>query len=151
MHVRQHVVLDAADLKRLTAGKPLTLTLDNTVIDLSLALDGAGGANHGSRPTLAGSVPMMQMRGDCPHCESTDVLLATHIRHAHPDKPKPSYTGAGAVACPTCKRSFPSRRSLVIHRVTHKQTKADRERSNAKRIATMKAKAKAKAATGGPA
>lgn len=151
MHVRQHIVLDAADLKRLTTGKPLTLTLDGTLIDLSLGGDAdtrpLAGGNHrvGAKP---GASRLTGMRGDCPHCGMKDVLLTPHFRHAHPEKPLPSYTGPGAVACTACKRTFPSNQSLAIHRIAHGQTKAERVRSNAKRVATMKA---AKKAAGGPA
>ena len=126
MHVRQHVVLDAADLKRLAAGKPLTLTLDNTVIDLSLgepaaiALHSRGHrdlVNHAPRPTA-----LNKQRGDCPYCAKRDLLIASHVKNMHADKPVP-YLGPGGVECPTCHRTFPGKQSLAIHDHVHKKTR----------------------------
>ena len=124
MHVRQHVVLDAADLKRLTAFKTLTLTLDTTVIDLSLSpveYERARPLGHRPRDLVNHAPPattLLRQRGDCPYCERKDVLIGAHVKNKHKGKPIP-WLGPGGVACPVCKRKFPSERSLGIHSIVH--------------------------------
>jgi hypothetical protein len=96
MLVRQHVVLDEKDLKGLVVGRILTLTLDNYVIDLSLAVGGKRrprAAHNNAPPDLAPAPGRRSKRHgkrklqSCPYCREKLGALGPHILAKHPGKP----------------------------------------------------------------